>query len=167
MSTVSCSSAMRGMHGPPLVTLSAPTGGVTAGGDVILTMRVATKQVRATGLQWTFRYDANSISLVSFAMGSESFKANKAISCSSQKGETRCLLWGVNASPIPDGDIAEARFRLRVGAPIQKVVATLDHPIAVSSQGGLLAVGPALSTVRIANAAGASQKGASAMRHKW
>ena len=38
---------------------------------------------------------------------------------------------------------------------------TLDRPLAVSGQGDTLAVDPALSTVRIANARGADQKEAS------
>jgi len=162
VSTVSCSHAVSEMPASPLVTLSASPGAVTAGGDVVLTVRAAgMKQVKAAGLQWTFRYDAGSISPISFAVGYKSWKAKKAIACSSQKGETRCLLWGVNANPIPDGEIAEARFRLREGAAIQKAVVTLDRPLAVSGQGDTLAVDPALSTVRIANATGADQKEAS------
>lgn len=161
VSTVSCSRAVSEMPASPLVTLSASPGAVTAAGDIVLTVRVAMKQKKATGLQWAFRYDVKLISPVSFVGGSKSFKANKSIACSSQKGETRCLLWGANANPIPDGEIAKVRFRLRDGSPIQKVVVTLNHPIAVSSQGELLAVGPALSTVRIPDAAGARQKGGS------
>jgi hypothetical protein len=145
VSTLSCSSALPKMHSTPLVTLSAARGPITSGGDIVLTVRVASNQVKVTAVQWTFRYDARSVSPVLFAVAPVSFKANKTISCSSQKDETRCLLWGVNASPIPDGDVAEARFRLRGGAPIQKSAVMLDHPIAVSSDGELLAVGPPLS----------------------
>ncbi|HXR76516.1 MAG TPA: hypothetical protein VN737_11120 [Bryobacteraceae bacterium] len=53
--------------------------------------------------------------------------------------------------PIPDGDIAEAKFRLRVASEIPKAVITLGHSEAVSSQGQSLVVVPALSTATIVN----------------
>lgn len=124
---------------------------VTPAGDVLVTVKAAAKRVPATAMQWRFRYDGDLISPVSFTVTPKSAAAKKTISCTIQKEETRCILWGSNTNPIPDGDIAEVRFRLRAGSRTQKTRVTLDHPEAVSDQGEALAVAPTSSSVEVAS----------------
>jgi hypothetical protein len=150
-STSSCSSASAERHGSPSVTLSVSPGTVTPTGDVLVTVHAAANRVHATAMQWTFRYDGNLMSIVSFAAAPKSLTAKKTIACANQEDGTRCILWGSNTQPIPDGDIAEAKFRLRVGSQIPKAAITLDHSEAVSSQGQSLVVVPAFSTITIVN----------------
>ena len=147
----SCSTASANIHGNPSIALSISPGTVTPSGDVLVTVHATANRVHATAMQWRFRYDGNLISAVSVTVGPKSLNAQKTISCASQKDETRCILWGSNMKPIPDGDIAEAKFRLRVASEIPKAVITLGHSEAVSSQGQSLVVVPALSTATIVN----------------
>ena len=154
-SSNACSSTSADLHDRPSVTLSISPASATPAGDVLVTVCAAAKRVQVAALQWTFRYDDDLISPVSFAVGPKALAAKKTISCASQKNETRCVLWGNNTKSIPDGDIAEARFRLRAGPQIPKTVITLDRSVGASVQGNSLAVVPAFSTVEIANPASA------------
>ncbi len=103
-------------------------------------------------LRWQFNLGRLSYRGTEVAQRTEdNLVCQSTISCASQKDETRCILWGSNMKPIPDGDIAEAKFRLRVASEIPKAVITLGHSEAVSSQGQSLVVVPALSTATIVN----------------
>lgn len=146
----SCSSASADLHNGPSVTLSAFPEAVNPAADVLVTVKAAVKRVPAAAMQWVLRYDDNLLSPVTFTVTPKSAAAKKTISCTTQKEETRCILWGSNTNPIPDGGIAEVRFRLHGRLRTQKALITLDHPEAVSGQGEALAVAPTSSTVEIA-----------------
>lgn len=154
-----CSSAPADRQDERSVTLCISPPAATPTGDVLVTVRAATKGVQVTALQWTFRYDSNLLSPVSFSVASKPLALQKTIRCASRKNETRCVLWGNNAKPIPNGDIAEARFRPRASLPISKAVIKLDQSVATSGEGESISVVPALFIVGISNAASASEFG--------
>lgn len=62
--------------------------------------------------QWSFEYDGNQIDRVIVQPGEAAMAAGRRISCSSQKSETTCILWGLNRNAVADGVIAKATFFL-------------------------------------------------------
>ncbi len=95
------------------------------------------------GLQWTMSYPA-ALTNVSVSAGPAATNAGKTISCGYGASSVTCLVWGMNATVIPDGPIALVTFQI--------ATASISSNIAVVNDGGIAAdfLGKALPTTTAA-----------------
>lgn len=90
------------------VTLSLSSATSGPGGTVTLTLSIAsTGGDLPTQVQWVFSHTSD-VTLSGVAIGAAATAASKTLS---QAGNL-CLVWGVNTTPIADGVLATAIFRV-------------------------------------------------------
>ena len=123
------------MGGPEIavgqgVTLSVGTGSGAAGGSVAVPINLMSSGgAQTAAVQWSLSYSSD-ITGVTFTAGTAATNAGKSIVCNANL----CMIYGMNAAPIPDGTVATATFQ------ISSNPSTLTIPIQIA---GVVAATPA------------------------
>jgi hypothetical protein len=103
--------------------------------EKVVIVSASAKESRPAALRWTLQYDGSRVSPISFNISSRAAAARKTIACTDANNKTHCIVYGTNKNTIPDGDIVEARFRLRTAAQGSDTRFTLSHLAGASSEG--------------------------------
>ena len=90
------------------VTLSLSSGTSTPGGIITLTLSIAsTGGDLPTQVQWVFSHTSD-VSIASVTAGAAAVAASKTLS----RAGNLMLIWGINQTPIADGDLVTVAFRI-------------------------------------------------------
>ena len=123
------------------VTLSVGVGQQTADGSVVVPINmVSSGGAQTAAVQWTLSYPSD-VTGVTFTAGTAAANAGKSLVCDGGA----CLIYGINATPIPDGTVATATLR------ISSNPSTLTIPIQVT---GVVAATPAADSIPAAGVSG-------------
>ena len=88
------------------MNLSSASG--TPGSTVVLNIQLTTSGVSPAALEWTVNAPAPDIQSITPSVGAAATGASKSMQCS---GNT-CVLYGLNANPIPNGTVATLSVQL-------------------------------------------------------
>src|ERR1700682_2393641 len=117
------------------LNLNLTSASGTPGSTVVLNIQLTTSGVSPAALEWTVNAPAPDIQSITPSVGAAASGATKAIQCN---GNT-CVLYGLNANPIPSGTVAPLSVQL---APTVNgnLVVQLSNTSAASTSGGSVAV---------------------------
>jgi uncharacterized protein (TIGR03437 family) len=90
------------------VTLGISSGSASRGAPVALNISLNTTGTSLpVALQWTLNYSTLDFPSATVTAGPVALTANKSITCNNNNaGAITCVLWGLNAVPISNGDLA-------------------------------------------------------------
>ena len=135
----------------PTVSLTIASGSGLAGSVVSLPINISSSGgALPTAVQWGFALSSG-ITGVTVDVGPSASSAGKSLSCSG----TSCLVFGLNATSIPNGTIAVANFQLSASATgnqsvsLTGVVASDVNSIPSSGGSGLITVTTPLPTTAL------------------
>ncbi len=93
------------------VTVEVGSASAVAGGAGSANISISTTSGNAPpGVQWTLTYSETDISRMTLVPAIAITSAGKAISCATGAGSVKCIVSGLNTTPIPSGIIATANF---------------------------------------------------------
>src|SRR5437879_3827630 len=94
------------------VTLALSSGSGSPGSIVMLNMS-SNGTSQAAALEWTLIYSPADFSSIAVGAAPIAIAANKSVSCdNSVPGISNCVLWGLNATTVPNGVIASVSLGL-------------------------------------------------------
>jgi uncharacterized protein (TIGR03437 family) len=135
------------------IALSLGSGSALHGKSVSLSLSLATSGgAEPTSLQWTMAYPASAVSSVSVTPGSAATAAGKSLTCSSGKGKTLCIVFGVNDNALSSGELATATLNIAEGTPVSSApvqvasvaaITATESSIPAAGTGRLIAIRPA------------------------
>ncbi len=135
------------------VALSLGSGGAPPGGSVNLTLSLtSTGGALPTGVQWRLPYPMTSISSVNFTAGPAATGAGKTLSCANNAGWVDCVLFGVNATAIPNGVVATAAVTVLAGTTATTAPLAVTNPASTDTTTRVLptvATGGSISIVQV------------------
>ncbi|MGH9584483.1 MAG: cohesin domain-containing protein, partial [Bryobacteraceae bacterium] len=99
------------------LSLTSATG--AAGGNVTLSLSLASVSNQAASLEWTVTYSAADITAVSVVPAGSA--SAKQVQCNSKTGSTTCIVAGLNDDAIPSGIVANVAFQLAAN-PVSSVI---------------------------------------------
>jgi hypothetical protein len=94
------------------VTLSLSSGSGPVGGVVTLSLSMNSSGSQPAAVQWDIDYSPTDISALSVAASPTSTAAGKSVTCNSGTGTSRCVLWGLDSTTIPNGVLATVTLTL-------------------------------------------------------
>jgi hypothetical protein len=145
---ISCLAASRA-NAQLQVAMDLSSGVATPGSSVALAVSMAASGgAQPTSLQWTMSYSAADVTSVA-VVADPAVTAAKSLSCSSSSGSTTCLLFGLNATTIPNGSIASAIFTISAGALSSSVPVTMSGTVASDALGNSIPISSSGGTVTI------------------
>lgn len=112
-----------------VVTGTAVAGGT---GSATITITSPSATYDPTDVQWTMTYSSGVLSGMTLTAGSALAAAGKSLSCASGTGQIKCIAWGLNTKPIPNGVLANATFRVSLDSPVSSSTLGLVGTTAVS-----------------------------------
>jgi hypothetical protein len=127
-------------------------GTAMAGGSGSLNISIAsTSSSASTALEWTLSYSATYISNMKLAAGAALTSAGKSLSCADGNGQVRCIVWGLNTKPIPNGVLATGTFEVSLHAPSSlaleitglTAISRAATQVAATASGATLTIRPA------------------------
>ncbi len=140
-------------------TLSLSSGSSVPGGSISLDVSLTTSGgAQHAAVQWTMTYPPSAVATVSVAAGASATAAGKTLSCAGTSGNMECILWGLNANILGDGQLATATFTIAPGAssgavPVQitgvMAVTFSADPIPTSAAGGTMSLGGSISSIAV------------------
>jgi hypothetical protein len=114
------------------MTLTGPAT-AKAGSSVTVTLSASgTPDTGAAGLQWKVNYPASSYTATN-VVGAQAVAASKGLVCTSDK--SLCLLYGLNATVLANGEMAVYTLSIPANAPPGPVTVGLTGLVAASPTG--------------------------------
>ena len=127
------------------VVLSIGSGSATPGGTVTVPITLTSSGgAQTTGLQWTFSYSSDIMS-VAVVAGASTTNAGKALSCSGNN----CLAAGINSTVIADGTVATATFQIAANPSTNPIPIQLTNVVATTADGNSIPSGGATGGISL------------------
>ena len=123
------------------VTLALSSGSGSPGSIVTLNMS-SNGTAQAAALEWTLIYSPADFSSIAVGAAPIAIAANKSVSCDNNvPGISNCVLWGLNATTVPNGVIAS------VSLGLSSTTTNTSSAIQFSSAGAANGAGASLSAL--------------------
>src|SRR5438045_3189899 len=120
-------------------SLALSSGSTGLGGTISLDLNltVPSGAVSPAGLQWTLSFSAGDVASISVAAGTALTNAGKSLLCNPSSGSITCLAFGVNATTISSGVVAQVTVTLPASTSSSSVpVSVLNAQIAFADATG-------------------------------
>jgi hypothetical protein len=120
------------------ISLSSGTG--IPGATTALNINLNASTSQPAMLQWEMNYSPADISLITVSAGTSATLAGKTVICSSiGTGRIRCLVYGMNGTPVPSGTVAVATVALMGSTTSTSTSIALSNAVAVNPPGSGIA----------------------------
>jgi hypothetical protein len=120
------------------ISLSSGTG--IPGATTALNINLNASTSQPAMLQWEMNYSPADISLITVSAGTSATLAGKTVICSSiGTGRIRCLVYGMNGTPVPSGTVAVATVALFGSTTSTSTSIALSNAVAVNPPGSGIA----------------------------
>ena len=94
-------------------------------------------------------YSPTDFSSAGVAAGAAAAQAGKSVSCQSQTGSLRCILWGLNSGPIPNGVVATVSLNVSPSTSDSSSAVQILTPAAANSSAAAISASASGGTVTI------------------
>src|SRR5271170_5090752 len=122
------------------VTLELSSGVGSPGTSVTLALSLNATGATPAAAQWALEYSAADFSSVTVTAGPAATEAGKTVSCNQTAGATKCVLWGMNATPITSGVVANILLTVSSSTLASSSGVQLANCVAASPAGNALPI---------------------------
>jgi hypothetical protein len=124
------------------VTLGLSSGVGSPGTPITLALTMNATGATPAAAQWTLEYSDADFSSVTVTAGPAAETAGKTVSCNQTAGATKCMLWGMNATPITNGVVANVSLGISSSTLASSSGVQLANCVAASPAGNVLSISP-------------------------
>lgn len=146
-----------------VVAYALSNGEQDATGTAVLDLSMSASKAAPSGLQWEMSFNPAEVGSLAVASGPTALTATKTVSCSTGSvSPVRCLIYGTNQNPIPNGVAARVTVQAKPGVVTASVVlsnvvstsATAQELASVVIPGGGMISSPVRGAVLLGDANG-------------
>ncbi|HVJ09782.1 MAG TPA: cohesin domain-containing protein, partial [Acidisarcina sp.] len=134
--------------------LALSSGTANPGGSVTLNVSLTDSGgAIPAGLQWTIGYPTADITGVTANVSPTASAAGKSVTCFSNSGSSNCILYGIDNTSIPSGQIATITFQIASAAPAGTAPVSLTGSVATDPTGSSISATGSGGTITIQSSA--------------
>jgi hypothetical protein len=122
------------------VTLELSSGVASPGTSVTLALNLSATGATPASAQWTLAYSSADFSSVTVTPGPAATDSGKVVTCNQTPGATTCVLWGMNATPIANGVVANVSLTVSESTIANSSGVRLVNCLAADAAGNALAL---------------------------
>src|SRR5271157_1922898 len=120
------------------VTLQLSSGVASPGTSVTLALTLSAAGTSAASAQWALEYSASDFASVTVTAGPAATESGKMVTCHQTSGVTTCMLWGMDATPIANGVVANVSLGVSESTFANSSGVQLVNCLAASAAGNVL-----------------------------
>jgi uncharacterized protein (TIGR03437 family) len=140
------------------VTMSVGSGSATPGSTVALQLSMVASGASPSGLQWTLNYPAD-VTGVTLVPSAAATAAGKLVTCMGSSGSTRCILYGMTATVVPNGAVATATFTISPASTSTSIPIAFSGAVAAGATGNSIPMSGTGGTIAVTQPQGWSISG--------
>jgi hypothetical protein len=122
------------------VTLELSSGVATPGTSVTLALGLSATGATPASAQWELAYNAADFSSVTVTPGPAATDSGKIVTCNRTPGATTCVLWGMDATPLANGVVANVSLTVSAATIANSSGVRLLNCLAASPEGNAVFV---------------------------